>query len=426
MNISQRGLDLIKGFEGCVLTAYQDAVGVWTIGYGHTRGVQARQKITAEQAEEYLREDCARFEKNVSGYDNIYHWNQNEFDALVSFAFNIGSINQLTANGTRNTAVIADKMLEYNKAGGKVLKGLTERRKKERELFITPTGKTQTEVKSYALNATDWIYVWGANGKPLTKEYAEILYQAYGSGSYTKKYYDNKLLSGEGKTAADCSGFLYPLSGADNTADGYYRNCPIKGAISTLPEKEICLVFKQNSAGTMHHVGIYLGDGTVAEMHSSLDNYKHWPIDTQGYTHWGKPSWIDYSVKEIVGKWTPYGEDWHYTKSDGTKAKDEWLEIDGRWYVFDGSGKMIKGWFKENDGNRIKWYYLNPADGAMLSSQWTDEIDGKYYYLAQSGEMAHDGFVPSKTTSGLWHYIGTDGSWIPEKDLLSEELKIYN
>ena len=426
MNISQRGLDLIKGFEGCVLTAYQDAVGVWTIGYGHTRGVQAGQKITAERAEEYLREDCARFEKNVSGYDNIYHWNQNEFDALVSFAFNIGSINQLTADGTRSRAVIADKMLEYNKAGGKVLKGLTERRKKERELFLTSVGKSQDEVKNYALAATDWIYVWGANGEPLTKEYAETLYEAYGSNTYDIDYYNNKLKEGEGLIAADCSGFLYPLSGADNTADGYYRSCLEKGDISTLPENEVCLVFKQNSGGNMYHVGIYLGDGTVAEMNSSKTNYKHWPLDGRGYTHWGKPLWIDYSVKEIVGRWTPYGENWYYTKSDGTKAKDEWLEIEGRWYVFDESGKMIKGWFKETAGVKVKWYYLNPADGAMLASQWTDEIDGKYYYLTQNGEMAYNGFVPSKTTSGLWHYVGSDGAWIPEKDIYADGLKIYN
>lgn len=67
-----------------------------------------------------------------------YEWNQNEFDGLVSFAYNIGSIDQLTANGTRTKEQIANKILAYNKAGGKVLAGLTRRRQEERTLFLTP------------------------------------------------------------------------------------------------------------------------------------------------------------------------------------------------------------------------------------------------------------------------------------------------
>ncbi len=137
MKTSQNGIDLIKQFEGCRLTAYKCPAGVWTIGYGHTAGVQAGQSITQEQADAYLREDLARFEQHVGTYDK-YHWNQNEFDALISFAYNIGNIDQLTANGTRNKDTIADKMLLYNKAGGKVLGGLSKRRNAERVLFVMP------------------------------------------------------------------------------------------------------------------------------------------------------------------------------------------------------------------------------------------------------------------------------------------------
>ena len=135
MKISQNGLKLIEEFEGCKLTAYQDSVGVWTIGYGHTKGVKKGQVITKEQAEHYLQSDVAKAEKNVNSYYDRYNWTQEEFDALVSFAFNIGSINQLVANGTRTILEISNKILAYNKAGGKVLAGLTRRREAEKKLF---------------------------------------------------------------------------------------------------------------------------------------------------------------------------------------------------------------------------------------------------------------------------------------------------
>lgn len=137
MKISQRGIDLIKEFEGCRLTAYKDAVGVWTIAYGHTKNVKQGMKITQEQAEELLKKDLAEYEAKVEKY-NKYNWNQNQFDALVSFAYNIGSIDQLTSNGRRAIKTISEKILEYNKAGGKTLEGLVRRRKAEKKLFDEP------------------------------------------------------------------------------------------------------------------------------------------------------------------------------------------------------------------------------------------------------------------------------------------------
>lgn len=145
MNISENGLNLIKEFEGCRLAAYQDAVGVWTIGYGTTNadisitGTSICQwlKISQTTADEWLRRSIdTKYGPKVDKYSK-YNWNQNEFDALVSFAYNIGSIDQLTANGTRTKEEIARKMLAYNKAGGKVLAGLTRRRQKEQALFLT-------------------------------------------------------------------------------------------------------------------------------------------------------------------------------------------------------------------------------------------------------------------------------------------------
>lgn len=140
MRTSQNGINLIKQFEGCRLDAYKCPAGVWTIGYGHTAGVKQGDKISAAQAEAYLRADLEKYEKKVDKYSK-YNWNQNEFDAMVSFAYNLGSIDKLTADGTRTKAVIAEKILLYNKAGGKVLEGLNKRRKAERELFLTPINK---------------------------------------------------------------------------------------------------------------------------------------------------------------------------------------------------------------------------------------------------------------------------------------------
>ena len=134
MNI-EKGLNLIKKFEGCRLKAYRCPAGVLTIGYGHTKGVKSGQVITQEQAEELLHKDIVNFCKKVDKYDKIYHFNENEYNALLSFVFNIGNLNQLTANGTRSKKVIGEKMKLYTKAGGKTLNGLVRRRNEEYALY---------------------------------------------------------------------------------------------------------------------------------------------------------------------------------------------------------------------------------------------------------------------------------------------------
>lgn len=151
LKTGQAGLNLIKQFEGCRLTAYRCPAGVWTIGYGHTGNVAAGQTITQAEADRLLVADMEKYEKKVNKYFDMYKWNQNEFDALVSFCFNVGNIDQLTAKGTRSRTVIAEKILLYNKAAGKVLAGLTKRRKAEQELFLkgggTASVKTRTTIR---------------------------------------------------------------------------------------------------------------------------------------------------------------------------------------------------------------------------------------------------------------------------------------
>ncbi len=146
LQISQKGLNLIKEFEGCRLEAYKCPAGVWTIGYGTTDSdysitktkIKAGLKISKQKAETWLRQSVnKKYCPKVNKYNNKYHWTQNEFDAMVSFAYNLGSIDGLTANGKRTKKEISQKMLLYNKAGGKVLQGLVRRRKAEQKLFLS-------------------------------------------------------------------------------------------------------------------------------------------------------------------------------------------------------------------------------------------------------------------------------------------------
>lgn len=157
--VSKNCISLVKKFEGLYKKAYRDEVGKWTIGYGITNDdksithvtVNAGLVITEKTADNWLEKALnKKYLPKVMKYNNKYKWNQNEIDALVSFAYNVGSIDALTANGTRSRATIAAKMLQYNKAGGKVLNGLTRRRKAERELFLTVIKKKTAKKKTYA------------------------------------------------------------------------------------------------------------------------------------------------------------------------------------------------------------------------------------------------------------------------------------
>ena len=139
MKISENGLNLIISFEGFCPKATKavKTEKYYTIGYGHYgKDVVENQTITKEDALTLLKKDMKRFETKVMKYNNCYNFTQNEFDSLVSFAYNVGNIDQLTAKGTRTKKEIADAMLLYIKSGGKVLNGLRKRRNKERELFL--------------------------------------------------------------------------------------------------------------------------------------------------------------------------------------------------------------------------------------------------------------------------------------------------
>lgn len=137
MVTSNRGIEFIKSFESCRLTAYKALPQelYYTIGYGHCGpDVTEGMTITAADAEAYLRRDLERFEIYVNRI--TLPLNQDQFDALVSFTYNCGARNLRKLTTGRTIMQIADAILLYNKAGGKVLKGLTRRREAERALFL--------------------------------------------------------------------------------------------------------------------------------------------------------------------------------------------------------------------------------------------------------------------------------------------------
>jgi lysozyme len=144
--INQAGIDLIKKWEGFKADAYRDAVGIWTIGYGTTAmagvGIDPKpgMRITEAQAEEYLRRGVEKFAREIRPHITA-PINENEFAAFVSLAYNIGPGAFRKSSALRhfnqgNKAKAADAILLWNKAGGKVLRGLVNRRQDERALFL--------------------------------------------------------------------------------------------------------------------------------------------------------------------------------------------------------------------------------------------------------------------------------------------------
>ena len=140
MEISKKGIDLIKKYEGCKLNAYHCPANVLTIGYGHTNNVRENQKITQAEAEKLLKEDLIIHSNNVLKLTKT-KLNQNQFDALVSLEFNVGYGNfknstllKLLNQGKYTLASNQFDRWIYSK--GKVLQGLVKRRKEEKKLFL--------------------------------------------------------------------------------------------------------------------------------------------------------------------------------------------------------------------------------------------------------------------------------------------------
>ena len=149
MKINNAGIQLIKSFEGCFLNAYLCPAKVWTIGYGNTKyqngtAVKQGDKITQQQAETLLSDILAEFSKGVSKLIKV-ELNDNQFSALVSFAFNLGlgALGKSTllkkVNANPNDKTIEQEFQKWVNAGGKKLSGLVRRRASESKLYFNTT-----------------------------------------------------------------------------------------------------------------------------------------------------------------------------------------------------------------------------------------------------------------------------------------------
>lgn len=180
MKTSPRGIALIKQFEGLRLAAYQDSVGVWTIGYGHTKNVYPGMVITEAQATAFLTEDVAVHASGIGKYVKV-KLNQNQFDALASFHFNLGAdiLNGsalLSYINAQQWQAAAAEMKKYVYAGNQVLQGLVARRNAEADLFLSNEdstsdfGEGEIEMKClYQIDGKNAVFYFdGFEVRPLT------------------------------------------------------------------------------------------------------------------------------------------------------------------------------------------------------------------------------------------------------------------
>ena len=152
MQLSKTGIELLKHFEGCELKAYQDSVGVWTIGYGHTKGIYEGLEITQSEAEKMLVDELPEYEGYIT--DKVVPiLQQHEFDALVCWVYNLGPTNLSSSTMLKKLNAgefkeVPFQMKRWDKAGGQPLLGLTRRRNAEALLFKGEQWKDYLEVEA--------------------------------------------------------------------------------------------------------------------------------------------------------------------------------------------------------------------------------------------------------------------------------------
>lgn len=164
MKTSKAGIELIKAFESLRCAAYKDAVGIWTVGYGHTGSdVKPNTQITSAHAELLLKADLASTEKAVEDLIKV-PINQHQFDALVSFCFNVGAgafsestLRKRLNSGEDPNTVAKEEFPRWNKGDGKVLEGLNRRRAQEVEVFCSSAPEIKTGAIDITSNTKTWL-----------------------------------------------------------------------------------------------------------------------------------------------------------------------------------------------------------------------------------------------------------------------------
>ncbi len=184
--INQAGLDLIKKWEGFRSNAYRDAVGIWTIGYGHTSmagppKVTPGLKITRAEGEAILARDLAKYEKGVLDAIGSAPVSDNEFAAMVSLCYNIGPgafgrsrVARYVVEGRKLAAAAA--FAAWHKAGGKVLQGLVNRRAGEADLFLTPDKKPDKGMTGGEAVTGGGVIVGGGIASWFAPEWAPVIF----------------------------------------------------------------------------------------------------------------------------------------------------------------------------------------------------------------------------------------------------------
>ena len=259
----------------------------------------------------------------------------------------------------------------------------------------------------------------------------------YRNGSYTMTTIEGNTSAGQnntvnpdgGKVAYKTYNFLPSQVGGGNMIDGFGD-----------PDYHSGFVFAEQLIAVARSQVGYLEKASNKELDSFTKNAgkNNWTK----YGAWAKrcgwgynPAawcalfccWVGYTAVVCASDYTPgwisQGTDWMFRKEDGDLCADEWLYNGGRWYVFDGSGKMIRGWFRQGDD----WFYM-AEDGGMLSSQWV-WIDDKSYYLTASGVMAKNAYVKSEKPYApgkyIFYWVDENGVWCPEWDTENPALEIY-
>lgn len=189
---SNKCIEMIKKLEGFSERPYRctENEQYFTIGFGHYGITNPNMVIDKAIGERLLLEDLDKTYEALEWYDDIYHFTDTEYDALVSFAFNIGGINQLTQSGTRNKNEIANAMLKYNTDGVNVVDGLVKRREIEHNLFVN--GVYPSGIESDDNNKVDKLQIATISEDTTVNELVDLILSGdFGNGDMRKeKLYD--------------------------------------------------------------------------------------------------------------------------------------------------------------------------------------------------------------------------------------------